>query len=77
MPREGRGIRPHLDRCALCRERVENLRAAGDWLRSVSGESQECLSVEGMAAILDGKISSRHVEFCPRCAAEFKKGRTS
>lgn len=69
--REERGIRRHVDRCGRCSAKVDDLRAAVRWLGTVSEEGESCLSVEGMAAVLEGKLAGDHVETCPRCAAEF------
>lgn len=77
LPREAATVYPHIQSCAGCRQKADELRKVGAWLDSVSGLGRDCLSPESMAALLEGGRAPAHLRTCPRCAAEFRALRSS
>ncbi|HYE98614.1 MAG TPA: zf-HC2 domain-containing protein, partial [Planctomycetota bacterium] len=72
-----RAVEAHAADCPSCARKAEELMAVGAWLERVSEPGPDCLGADAMAALLEGRGSSRHVESCPRCAAEYAALRPS
>jgi hypothetical protein len=66
-----RAVEAHVARCADCAAKAESLMAAGAWVERAAEPGPDCLSVDAMAALLEGRGDASHLETCPRCAAEF------
>ncbi|HEX7898153.1 MAG TPA: hypothetical protein VF950_10360 [Planctomycetota bacterium] len=62
----------HAEACAACRGKADGLRAAARWLETVAEPGADCLSPDDMAALIEGRGTSAHVQVCPRCAAEYQ-----
>lgn len=66
-----RRVELHVSGCPDCAAKAESLMAAGAWVERVAEPGPGCLSIDAMAALLEGRGDASHLENCPRCAAEF------
>jgi len=62
----------HVEACAPCRRKAQELRAVGAWIATAGEPGPSCLSVDDMAAVLESGRIPAHVRTCPRCATEFR-----
>ena len=68
---EAQAVQKHVADCATCLRKTEELAAAGLWCTTVAESGSNCLTVDEMAAVLEGLRVPPHVRTCPRCAAEY------
>ena len=71
-PRESLVVGRHAETCAACRAKAGELRAVGAWVATAAVPGPSCLSIDDMAAVLEGGRVPAHVRTCPRCASEFR-----
>src|SRR5688572_8773765 len=71
-PRESLVVGRHAETCAACRAKAGELQAVGAWVATAAVPGPSCLSIDDMAAVLEGGRVPSHVRPCPRCASEFR-----
>src|SRR5436190_6058564 len=69
-------VKGHVESCAACARKAQELRAVGAWIASAGEPGPSCLSIDDMAAVLESGRAPAHVRSCPRCAAEFRALKT-